>query len=52
LGGEKKEKDALFSEIKDIMRAGATGLAVGRNVWQSKNPVKIAKEIKNIVCGR
>jgi class I fructose-bisphosphate aldolase len=51
LGGEKKDKESLLSEIKDIMKAGATGLAVGRNVWQSKEPVKTAKEIKKIVCG-
>jgi class I fructose-bisphosphate aldolase len=31
------------------MEAGATGIAVGRNVWQSKNPLKMSEALKRII---
>ncbi len=31
------------------MDAGASGIAIGRNIWQSKNPLDLAKAIKSIV---
>ena len=34
---------------KDVIDAGATGLAVGRNVWQHDEPLKVAKAIRQIV---
>lgn len=33
------------------MAAGAIGIAVGRNVWQAKDPLKITEEIKKVVFG-
>jgi DhnA family fructose-bisphosphate aldolase class Ia len=35
--------------VKEIMKAGAIGIAVGRNVWQSKEPLKVAREIRKII---
>jgi class I fructose-bisphosphate aldolase len=31
------------------MQAGATGLAVGRNVWQHDDPIKMANYLKQII---
>jgi len=35
--------------MRDVMAAGAIGVAVGRNVWKSKDPLKITEKIKKIV---
>jgi len=51
-GGEKTEKPEEFIQtVKDVMAAGATGVAVGRNVWKSSDPLKVTEEIKKIVFG-
>ncbi len=48
-GGKKlPEKDALqltFDAIKD----GASGVDMGRNIWQSEHPVAMIKAVKSIV---
>ena len=51
-GGSKKSETAFLKEVKDIMRSGASGLAIGRNVWQHKKPLEITKKIKKIVFGK
>lgn len=48
-GGSKKEEVSLLDEVRGFMQAGATGMAVGRNVWQADDPVAIAKKIGQIV---
>lgn len=49
-GGEKTEKEEEFLQtLKDVMAAGAIGVAVGRNVWKHKEPLKITEKIKKIV---
>jgi len=48
-GGKKAKENQLLKEIKDAMNVGCSGLAIGRNVWQSKNPVKVAEKIKKVV---
>jgi fructose-bisphosphate aldolase, class I len=49
LGGDKVSEEELLKEIKDIKDSGACGLAIGRNIWQSKEPIKIANKIKKII---
>ncbi|MEM4330720.1 MAG: fructose-bisphosphate aldolase, partial [Candidatus Pacearchaeota archaeon] len=49
LGGEKKELKQFLREVKEIKEAGACGLAVGRNVWQNDEPLKVVSEIKRIL---
>ncbi len=51
-GGVKIGEHAFMKEAKAIMKAGAAGLAVGRNIWQSSRPNMIAKELKEIVFGK
>lgn len=50
LGGAAMGDDkALLSMVEDAMAAGASGIAVGRNVWQHKNPKLIAQKLRAIV---
>jgi class I fructose-bisphosphate aldolase len=51
-GGPKAdtEKDFL-KQAREVMDAGATGVAVGRNVWQSTDPLRMAEMLKSVVIG-
>ena len=51
-GGSKKTEEQLLEEIKGAMDAGATGAAVGRNIWQSNDPVGMAKKIAEVIYGK
>lgn len=49
-GGPKCETaQEVFSFVADGMSKGAVGLNLGRNVWQSKHPVAMAKALRAIV---
>ena len=48
-GGIKKSESEFLKQAKDIMKAGAIGLAVGRNVWQHPQPFKITEKIQKII---
>lgn len=48
-GGIKNNEKNLLKRIKEIINAGAIGLAIGRNVWQAKNPLEITKKIKKVI---
>lgn len=49
-GGPKAPTDEDFlRQLRGVMDAGATGVAVGRNVWQNENPLRMAQRIKAIV---
>jgi len=48
-GGTKKDEKVLIKQVKEIMKSGCIGLAIGRNVWQAKDPMKITKKIKKEV---
>jgi fructose-bisphosphate aldolase, class I len=48
-GGTKTDESTLLKETKDIMQAGAIGLAIGRNIWQSNNPLDLTKKIKKVI---
>lgn len=50
-GGVKKSEKLLLKQIKEIMKAGAIGLAIGRNIWQHKAPLEIAGKIQKIIWG-
>ena len=51
-GGEKTERIEEFLKMaKDIMDAGASGMAVGRNVWTRNNGVEILKKLRKIIHG-
>ena len=48
-GGIKEDEKNLLKEVKDIMSAGSIGVAIGRNIWQSSNPLELSKKISNII---
>src|SRR5947207_1487649 len=49
-GGPKAPTDETFlSQVKGAMDAGATGLAVGRNVWQHTDPLKMSNALREII---
>lgn len=50
IAGGKKESEEEFLEMAKIaMEAGAKGLAVGRNIWQSDKPLEITDKLKKII---
>jgi len=51
VGGSKTSEEAFFQMVKDILAAGACGLAVGRNIWQSDKPLEISEKVAKIVFG-
>lgn len=46
-----KTDDEFLSRVKDVLKAGAVGIAVGRNVWQRKDPLSISEKIYRIIFG-
>lgn len=50
-GGKKMAWPELEAEVKGALAAGATGIAVGRNVWQDPNPKEISKKLAGLVFG-
>jgi class I fructose-bisphosphate aldolase len=51
-GGPMTKTDEEFlSMVKDVLTAGAIGIAVGRNVWQRKDPLAISEKIHQIIFG-
>lgn len=50
-GGVKTGEKELLKDVKDIIQAGGIGLAVGRNVWQSLEPLEISRKIRGVIWG-
>jgi class I fructose-bisphosphate aldolase len=51
-GGSLTETDEEFiSRVKGVLTAGAAGIAVGRNIWQRKDPLTISNKIHQIIFG-
>lgn len=49
-GGPKTSTEIEFlKQVQGVMDAGGSGIAVGRNVWQSKDPLKISEALKKII---
>jgi len=49
-GGPKAPTDEAFlTQVKGVMDAGATGLAVGRNVWQHERPLEMAAALREVI---
>jgi DhnA family fructose-bisphosphate aldolase class Ia len=48
-GGAMGDDTGLFKMVEDSMKAGAAGIAIGRNVWQHKNPVAVARSLAAMV---
>lgn len=50
-GGVKRNTDEFLKDVKDFMGVGTTGIAVGRNIWQSKEPIAVSKKLAEIIYG-
>lgn len=51
-GGPMTKTDEEFlSRVEDVLTAGAAGIAVGRNIWQRKEPLTISERIRQIIFG-
>src|SRR3990167_5332107 len=50
-GGKKMDWPELEAEVTGALAAGASGIAIGRNVWQDSNPVEISKKLSELVFG-
>ncbi|MDP3093293.1 MAG: hypothetical protein Q8N16_00850 [bacterium] len=51
-GGPKITERVFLKTVKEIMSAGAIGVAVGRNVWQHLRPLEITKDLKEIIFNK
>jgi class I fructose-bisphosphate aldolase len=51
-GGPKAPSDDDFlRQVRGVIDAGATGVAVGRNVWQNQDPLAMADKLRKIIFG-
>jgi len=48
-GGAKEEEGGFLEMVRTSMQAGAIGMAVGRNIWQSDNPLEVAEKVRKII---
>lgn len=48
-GGEKIVEGSFLEIVELVMKAGATGIAVGRNVFQHQDPLAMTEKIKKIL---
>ena len=48
-GGEKVSESQVIAEATEAIDSGALGLAIGRNVWQHDNPLKITEKLRKII---
>lgn len=51
-GGSRKSPQELLREAGEVMDAGACGMAIGRNIWQSENPLEITRALKKVIFER
>ncbi|MGC8987792.1 class I fructose-bisphosphate aldolase [Infirmifilum sp.] len=50
LGGPARENDeAVLKDVSDAIKAGAIGVAFGRNIWQRDNPRKFVEALSKII---
>ena len=48
-GGSKKNDIEVLKTVKEVLAAGAVGMAIGRNIWQHKEPMKMTQALKEII---
>ncbi len=52
LGGAKRGKERdMLADIKQAIESGASGVAIGRNIFQSENPQAMTAAVASIVHG-
>jgi len=48
-GGSKVDSHDFIRSSEEIMKTGATGIAVGRNIWQADKPFALAHALREII---
>lgn len=48
-GGLKVGEKEFLSGAREAIKSGIVGVAVGRNVWQAKNALDVAKKLRGII---
>ena len=48
-GGPLESLDDFFRDATEIMESGASGMAVGRNIWQHDDPMMVSDTIASII---
>ncbi len=48
-GGSKRDELELLKEVMEAMEKGASGVAIGRNVFQHRNPKAMVRALRRIV---
>jgi len=48
-GGSRNNDYDFLKMVEEIMKAGASGIAVGRNVWQNEKPIAMSKAISSMI---
>jgi DhnA family fructose-bisphosphate aldolase class Ia len=51
LGGAPNDPRTLFENIANALEAGASGVAVGRNIWHYPHPARITRAVVSLVHG-
>lgn len=49
VGGAKSGEAEFLQYTKDVIKAGAVGLAVGRNIWQDQNPIELGRKVAEVI---
>lgn len=48
-GGEFVGENKTLQLARDIISSGAAGLAIGRNMWESKDPLGLSRKLRQII---
>jgi class I fructose-bisphosphate aldolase len=48
-GGSKISQIEFLKEVEAVMKTGAIGMAVGRNIWQHEKPFSLTRAVKQII---
>ena len=48
-GGQKLDEENFLTVVSEVMKLGAIGVAVGRNVWQRENPLEITEKLRKLI---
>ena len=51
-GGSHVPEEDFLAMVRNVKASGALGMAVGRNIWQSEDPLKITQEVKKVLFSR
>jgi DhnA family fructose-bisphosphate aldolase class Ia len=50
-GAPAADERAFLQDVRDAIDAGASGIAIGRNVWAHRQPAAIARALHSVVHG-